>query len=77
MSRKFVFSPLDDEEIIDYITYSDEYKWRAGSYSMFDRASIFIESISGSPSNVIGLPMDFIYKELKKLGVNLLKIKKK
>ena len=71
------FSYLSDEEINDYITFSDEYKWRAGSYSMFDRASVFIESISGSPSNVIGLPMDFVYKELKKFGVNLLKIENK
>jgi len=71
------FSSLSEEEITDYITFSDEYKWRAGSYSMFDRASVFIESISGSPSNVIGLPMDFVYKELKKFGVNLLKIENK
>lgn len=69
------FSPLNEQQIIDYITYSDEYKWRAGCYSMFDRASIFIESISGSPSNVIGLPMDFIYKELKRFGLDLLRLK--
>ncbi len=68
------FSSLTDEEITDYVTFSDEYRWRAGSYSMFDRASVFIESITGSPSNVIGLPMDFVYKELKKIGVNLLKV---
>ena len=73
-STSVKFSFLTDEEIIDYVSHSDEYKWRAGCYSIFDRASIFIESISGSPSNVIGLPMDFIYKELKKSGVDLLKI---
>lgn len=69
------FSPLSEKEISDYINFSDEYKWRAGCYSMFDRASVFIESVTGSPSNVIGLPMDYIYKELKKFGFNILKIK--
>ena len=71
------FSLLTAEEILYYVTYSDEYKWRAGCYSMFDRASVFIESISGSPSNVIGLPMEFVYSQLKKLGLNLLKIEEK
>jgi septum formation protein len=66
------FSSLTEDEVESYVTYSNEYRWRAGSYSMFDRASVFIESISGSPSNVIGLPMEFVYQELKKLGVNLL-----
>ncbi|MBN2157391.1 MAG: septum formation protein Maf [Candidatus Lokiarchaeota archaeon] len=70
------FAELSDEEIENYVTYSDEYKWRAGSYSMFDRASVFIESISGSPSNVIGLPMSFVYQQLKKFGINILKLKK-
>jgi septum formation protein len=68
------FASLTEEEISDYVTYGDEYKWRAGSYSMFDRASVFIESISGSPSNVIGLPMHFIYNQLKMYGVNLLRL---
>ncbi len=71
------FSPLSDDEIEDYVSFCDEYRWRAGSYSMFDRASIFIRHISGSPSNVIGLPMEFTYTQLKKYGVDLLKIKNK
>jgi len=66
------FSSLSEQEIIDYVTNSDEYKWRAGSYSMFDRASVFIESVSGSPSNVIGIPMDFIFSQLKKFNINIL-----
>ncbi len=76
-TTKVEFSALTDEEIEDYVNFCDEYRWRAGSYSMFDRASVFIKNISGSPSNVIGLPMDFTYSQLKKYGVDLLKIKNK
>ena len=75
-STEVEFSSLTDEEIANYVNFSEEYKWRAGSYSMFDRASVFIKSISGSPSNVIGLPMEFTYNQLKEFGINLLKIKK-
>jgi len=71
------FSSLSDDEIRDYITHSDEYKWRAGCYSIFGRASIFIESISGSPSNVIGLSMDFVFRTLKKYGLSVLKMNNK
>ncbi len=76
-STQVTFANLSSEEIRDYVTYSDEYKWRAGSYSMFDRASVFIKSISGSPSNVIGIPMDFVYSQLKKFGINLLQFTQK
>jgi septum formation protein len=71
------FSSLSPKEVEDYVNFSEEYRWRAGSYSMFDRASVFIESISGSPSNVIGLPMEFIYQELKKGRINILRYPQK
>ena len=59
------FSPLSNEEIRLYLK-SDEWKGRAGAYSIMDKASIFIKSINGSPSNVIGLPMQKLYEILKK-----------
>ena len=59
------FSPLSNEEIRLYLK-SDEWKGRAGAYSIMDKASIFIKSIKGSPSNVIGLPMQKLYEILKK-----------
>ena len=71
-STSVKFLPLTDEEIWDYIK-SEEWIGRAGAYSIREKASLFIESIQGSPSNVIGLPMHKIYKILKaEFNVNLL-----
>ncbi len=71
------FVNLDDSEIWNYINHSNEYIGRAGAYSLRERAGFFIKSIEGSPSNVIGLPINLIYQVLKKFGVNLLEIPKK
>ncbi|MHA1729483.1 MAG: Maf family protein, partial [Promethearchaeota archaeon] len=71
------FAKLDPDEIEMYLSNSDEYKNRAGAYSLSEQAGLFIERINGSPSNVIGLPMDKIYSTLKKFGINLLKISMK
>ncbi len=65
------FLDISDNEIRNYIN-TDEWKGRAGAYSIRDRASLFIKEIRGSPSNVIGLPMQKIFEILKKdFGLNL------
>lgn len=68
------FLNLSDDDIGGYIK-SDEWRGRAGAYSIRERASLFIDSIKGSVSNVIGLPMHKIYKILKnEFNLNLLVI---
>ena len=65
------FLQLSDEEIWQYIK-SNEWKGRAGAYSIRDKASLFIRKINGSSSNVIGLPMHKIYEILRtEFGLNL------
>ena len=58
------FLTLSDSEIDNYVK-TDEWKGRAGAYSINDKASLFISKINGSSSNVIGLPMHKIYEILK------------
>lgn len=58
------FLTLSDEDIWEYIK-SGEWFGRAGAYSIREKASLFIESIQGSSTNVIGLPMHKIYEILK------------
>ncbi len=58
------FMDLSDDEIRNYIKLG-EWKGRAVAYSIRDRASLFIKEIRGSPSNVIGIPMQKIFKILK------------
>ena len=68
------FLNLSDDDIGGYIK-SDEWRGRAGAYSIRERAGLFIDSIKGSVSNVIGLPMHKIYKILKnEFNLNLLVI---
>ncbi len=68
------FLNLSENDIRDYIK-SEEWKGRAGAYSIRERASLFIDSVNGSISNVIGLPMQKIYGILKnEFSLNLLGI---
>jgi septum formation protein len=61
---KVTFIKMTDKEIQKYIDFG-EWKGRAGAYSIFDKASMFIKKIEGSPSNVVGLPIQKIYHILK------------
>ncbi|MFX1376697.1 MAG: Maf family protein [Promethearchaeota archaeon] len=68
------FLKLSDNEIKAYIKVGD-WQGRAGAYAITERASLFIEYIQGSFSNVIGLPMHKIFLLLKKhFNINLLEI---
>ena len=58
------FITLSDAEIENYVK-TNEWKGRAGAYSVNDKASLFISKISGSSSNVTGLPMHKIYEIIK------------
>jgi septum formation protein len=70
---KVTFLTLDNEELWDYVK-TREWKGRAGAYSIRERASLFIEAIKGSYSNVLGLPVQKLYLILKKeFNVNLFK----
>lgn len=71
-STKVLFSKLSEDDINNYLDYSDEWQDRAGAYSLRQRASLFIKRIEGSPSNVIGLPIDKISSILKRCGINVL-----
>ncbi|MFX1437361.1 MAG: Maf family protein [Promethearchaeota archaeon] len=67
------FLELSNEEIRSYLK-TNEWKGRAGAYSIRDKASLFINKIEGSSSNVIGLPIHKLYKILKEeFKLNLLK----
>lgn len=65
------FLNLSDNEIRNYIK-TQEWKGRAGAYSIREKASLFIESINGSYSNVLGLPIQKTYQILKNtFSINL------
>jgi septum formation protein len=53
--------------------YHDTEEWRgvAGAYRLQGKGAWFIESIEGSPSGVMGLPIRELYGILKKSGYTL------
>lgn len=63
---KVVFDHLTDEEIQYYISKYEPYD-KAGSYGVQDWIGLCkIKSISGTYSNIMGLPVNLVYENLKK-----------
>lgn len=58
---------ISDEEIRAYIE-RDSVMDKAGSYGIQSGFSIHIEKIEGDYFNVVGLPISYIYEELKKVA---------
>ena len=61
------FVPMTDGEIEGYIASGEPFD-KAGAYALQGIAGMFIDKISGSYSNVIGLPMAMVRDLLKKAG---------
>ena len=57
---------MSDEEIWKYI-HSDNVKDKAGSYGIQSGFAIHIEKIEGDYFNVVGLPISYVYNELKRI----------
>lgn len=65
------FALLSDEEIHWYIATGEPFD-KAGAYAIQGYASLFVERIEGSYSNVVGLPVQLVYQLARELGVELL-----
>lgn len=61
---------LSNSDIERYIA-SGEPLDKAGAYAIQGKGAVFIESINGCYSNVVGLPLRKLTKLLKKLGVSV------
>ena len=66
------FRRLTKQEILDYL-HSGEPVDKAGSYAIQGMGSIFVESIKGSFSGVVGLPLFETAQLLSKEGIELFK----
>jgi septum formation protein len=61
------FKRLHPDEMIYYLA-SKEWEGKAGGYAIQGIASSFINFISGSYSNVVGLPLAELYRTLTSIG---------
>lgn len=64
------FATLDEETIRRYVLTGEPMD-KAGAYAVQGRAGAFVTEISGSPSNVIGMPMETVARFLKSCNVQL------
>lgn len=65
-----VMRHMDAQEIRRYIATGEPMD-KAGAYGIQGKCAIFIDKIDGDYNNVVGLPVAAIYRELKKLGIDL------
>lgn len=63
-STDVLFHPLDDTQIREY-TSQVETLDKAGAYAIQELGEILISEISGSYSNVVGLPVELLREELE------------
>jgi septum formation protein len=67
-----VFHELSEEEIGLYIKTGEPMD-KAGAYGIQGKGGVFIKEIQGSYYNVVGFPIDLVYRLLKDFGIELLK----
>lgn len=65
------FNVLSEAEIEWYVA-TGEAEGKAGAYGIQGRAARFIDSIDGSWSNVVGLPIAAVYRMLSEAGAGVL-----
>ena len=58
---------LTDNEIKSYIE-TNEWKGKAGAYGIQGSAEKFVQFISGSYTNIVGLPLNQVYGSLNSIG---------
>lgn len=64
------FAALSDADIEAYVE-SGEPMDKAGAYHIDGRGALFVESVTGSPSNVAGLPVRLLARLCAEAGVRL------
>jgi septum formation protein len=62
---------LEDREIFSYID-SGEPNGKAGAYAIQGIGALLVERLQGCYFNVVGLPVNLLFKIMKEFGVNLI-----
>ena len=65
---RVTFAPMTEDEI-DWYVRTGEGMDKAGAYALQGIGALFVRSIEGSYTNVIGLPLDRLYPHLRRFGL--------
>jgi septum formation protein len=63
VSTDVLFHPLDEKQIRNYLAKIDPLD-KAGAYAIQESGELIISEVSGSYSNVVGLPVERLREEL-------------
>lgn len=63
------FAPMTEADIAWYVSTPEPYD-KAGGYAVQGLASRYVTAIDGSYSNVVGLPVELVYRWLGALGLD-------
>jgi septum formation protein len=66
-STDVLFHPLDDQQIREYVSQVNILD-KAGAYAIQELGEMLVSEISGSYSNVVGLPVEMLRAELEEWG---------
>jgi septum formation protein len=69
-STRVRFREMTTTEIRWYVA-TDEPSDKAGAYAIQGKGGLFVERISGSPSNVVGFPLEAFYDLLLKASIKI------
>lgn len=67
-TTKVTFNKMNDDEI-EYLVKNGEPLDKAGGYAVQAQAALFIEKIEGDYWNVVGLPINLVYRLVKKMEI--------
>lgn len=70
-TTRVTFAELADHWLDWYVATDEPYD-KAGGYAVQGAAGLFVTRIEGSPSNVVGLPLDLVADLLAETGADLL-----
>ena len=68
---KVGFDQLTEAEIEEYISTDEPYD-KAGGYAVQGKACVFVNGLDGDYFNVVGLPVNLLYRTLKEtFGIDI------
>lgn len=71
ITTQVTFKTLSKDEVLAYVA-SGEPMDKAGGYGIQGLAAAFVTRIEGSYSNVVGLPLEAVYLQLRQLGYTVI-----